>query len=157
MPEREHLRRLSNVWVKQPLYFLTACTHERRPILTAPGVPELLIEAWRVSSEINGWGVGRYVVMSDHVHFFAKPLSQRKSLSGFIRDWKRWTGGEILRVSPLAAPIWQSEFFDHVLRSVQSYEEKWNYVRENPVRAGLAAKADDWPHAGECEVLGFKL
>jgi hypothetical protein len=25
---------------------------------------------------------------------------------------------------------------------------KWNYVRENPVRAGLV-KAEDWPYAGE--------
>ena len=55
---REHLRRLSNVWVKQPLYFLTACTHERRPILTAPGVPELLIEAWRTLAS-NQW-MGRW-------------------------------------------------------------------------------------------------
>ena len=44
----------------------------------------------------------------------------------------------------LAAP-----FFDHVLRSDESYSEKWNYVRNNPVRAGLVQNADDWPYAGE--------
>jgi hypothetical protein len=32
-------------------------------------------------------------------------------------------------------PIWQREFFDHLLRSEESYDQKWNYVRENPVRA----------------------
>ena len=46
-------------------------------------------------------------------------------------------------------PIWQRRFFDHVLRSDESYAEKWNYVRENPVRAGLVKSADDWPYAGE--------
>ena len=37
----------------------------------------------------------------------------------------------------LAGGIWQEEFFDHVLRSSESYSQKWNYVKENPVRAGL--------------------
>jgi ABC-type histidine transport system ATPase subunit len=41
--------------------------------------------------------------------------------------------------------IWQRGFFDRVIRNDESYSEKWNYVRENPVRAGLAAGADDWP------------
>ena len=45
--------------------------------------------------------------------------------------------------------LWQRRFFDHVLRSDESYAQKWNYVRENPVRAGLVAKAEDWPYAGE--------
>ena len=46
-------------------------------------------------------------------------------------------------------PIWQRRFFDHVLRSEESYAQKWEYVRDNPVRAGLVTDADDWPYAGE--------
>ena len=45
--------------------------------------------------------------------------------------------------------IWQRGFFDHLLRSAESYGQKWNYVRENPVRAGLVAQPEDWPYAGE--------
>jgi putative transposase len=40
-------------------------------------------------------------------------------------------------------------FFDPVLRSNESYGQKWNYGRENPVRAGLVEKAQDWPYQGE--------
>jgi hypothetical protein len=50
-------------------------------------------------------------------------------------------------------PIWQKQFFDHLLRSPQSYGDKWAYVRENPVRAGLVARAEDWHYAGEIESL----
>jgi hypothetical protein len=39
-----------------------------------------------------------------------------------------------LKVEP---PHWQKGFFDHVLRSGESYTEKWHYIRDNPVRAGL--------------------
>jgi hypothetical protein len=49
--------------------------------------------------------------------------------------------------------MWQREFFDHVLRSAESYSEKWNYVRNNPVRAGLVSTADEWKHPGEIEIL----
>ena len=46
-------------------------------------------------------------------------------------------------------PVWQRGFFDHLLRSDESYGQKWDYVRDNPVRAGLVANAQDWPYAGE--------
>jgi hypothetical protein len=46
-------------------------------------------------------------------------------------------------------PIWQRGFFDHLLRSEESYAQKWDYVRGNPVRAQLVEKVEDWPYAGE--------
>jgi putative transposase len=49
--------------------------------------------------------------------------------------------------------IWQRGFFDHVLRSGESYSRKWNYVCENPVRAGLVRQAQDWPYAGEIVLI----
>ena len=44
-------------------------------------------------------------------------------------------------------------FFDDVLRNDESYGQKWEYVRENPVRAGLVARADEWPYEGEFVVI----
>jgi putative transposase len=100
--------------------------------------------------------------MPDHVHFFCRPEQDAKTLSRFIGAWKTWTSRRIQknRPQPTAAAtagrsLWQREFFDHLLRSSESYGEKWNYVRENPVRAGLVASADDWPNAGEIERLQF--
>ena len=40
-------------------------------------------------------------------------------------------------------------FFDHVMRSEESYSQKWLYVAENPVRKKLAARPGDWPYQGE--------
>ena len=33
-------------------------------------------------------------------------------------------------------------------RNDESYAGKWGYVRENPVRKGLAARWEDWPYQG---------
>ena len=51
------------------------------------------------------------------------------------------------------SPVWQRGFFDHLLRSDESYTQKWNYVRDNPVRAGLVTNADDWPYSGEIVLI----
>ena len=156
MPEREHLRRLDNVWLKQPIYFLTVCTDQRRKIIAAASPAGVLIESWQSAAQIHGWAVGRYVIMPDHVHFFASPAMESKSLSAFIRDWKKWTTRKLHAAGIVEPTVWQPEFFDHVLRSANSYEEKWHYVRENPVRAGLAASAEAWPYSGEIERLHFR-
>jgi hypothetical protein len=47
------------------------------------------------------------------------------------------------------ASFWQPGFYDHLLRSDENYAEKWEYVFQNPVRAGLVAQAETWRYAGE--------
>ena len=56
---------------------------------------------------------------------------------------------EAVRFEGIAAPHWQKDFFDHVLRSEESDEEKWHYVRENPVRAGLVKRWQELALCGE--------
>ena len=99
--------------------------------------------------------IGRYVVMPDHVHFFAAPATEAsKDLSSFIGKWKQRTQRRIRR-STMASFAWQPEFFDHLMRSSESYVEKWEYVRHNPVRAGLVANPEDWPYQAEIDRLAW--
>jgi hypothetical protein len=91
--------------------------------------------------------------MPDHVHFFCVPRRDDFSLQTFIGKWKEWTAKYAHRRHSVAMPLWQPEFFDHILRSSESYEEKWDYVRLNPERAGLVPNADEWPYQGELHKL----
>jgi REP element-mobilizing transposase RayT len=129
---------------------------------------KILEQEWRSAHKRHGWIIGRYVIMPDHAHFFCTPEHDAKTLSQFVGAWKRWISRRIHelivpaaaqrgpRTTSSATPsVWQCEFFDHVLRSAEGYEEKWNYVRENPLRTGLVFSADDWPYAGEIERLEF--
>ena len=100
---------------------------------------------------------GAILIMPDHVHFFCAPDENAASLSQFVGGWKRWTSRRISNLprtaSAATGPIWQREFFDHVLRSQESYDQKWNYVRDNPVRAGFVLKASEWSLPGEIDEL----
>ncbi len=91
--------------------------------------------------------------MPDHLHFFCAAELDAQPLPKFMQFWKQWTSKRLSREQKFTVPVWQEEFFDHVLRPSESYDRKWNYVRDNPLRAGLVANTDDWPFQGEIEDL----
>jgi len=148
MPDRKHLKRLGTIYQIHLRYFITACTYNRRKLLNRPEVHECLRQHWNKSLDLYGWAIGSYVVMPDHVHFFCADAESRTPLSKMVGSWKQWSAKELCTLLSVKAPFWQREFFDHLIRSGESYSDKWEYVRQNPVRAGLVAAADDWPHAG---------
>ncbi len=151
---REHLSRLRWVYRTDPtVFFLTLCVEHRRPVLASAMAADVLVAAWHDASQVHGWAVGRYVVMPDHVHFFCTPYgNDPKSLSAFVGGWKTWTRRGLRRLGERSFR-WQAEFFDHLLRSNESYAQKWEYVRQNPVRAGLTKRWEDWPYQGEITPL----
>ena len=51
------------------------------------------------------------------------------------------------------SPLFQRDCWDRQLRTGESYAQKWEYVRNNPVRKGLVAHADEWPYQGQVNVL----
>jgi putative transposase len=78
--------------------------------------------------------------MPDHLHALLS-FAHDESMSEVIRDWKRFHA----RTNHV---IWQEGYFDHRLRADDRGEQlssKMNYLRQNPVAAGLCAKAEYWP------------
>jgi REP element-mobilizing transposase RayT len=134
--------------VKHPVYFITTCTQGSTAKLANEAVHAVLREEWHNAERRHGWWVGRYVIMPDHVHFFCTALPAAKPLAAFMQRWKEWTAKRVGAELGRPAPLWQHRFFDHVLRNPESYGEKWSYVAQNPVRAGLVATPQAWPYAG---------
>lgn len=112
-------------------------------------------EVWQNAQQLYGWRVGRDVLMPDHVHFFCAPSSDSHPLEIFVGKWKKWTSKYAHRRLGLNTPLWQKEFFDHVLRSSENYAEKSEYVRHDPLRAKLVSAAEDWPYQGELHDLRY--
>ena len=102
----------------------------------------------------RGVALGRYVVMPNHVHLFAALAIDGIALPSWVQSLRSVMGKELLRLG-IQKPHWQEGFFDHLLRSQDSYAQKWNYVPNNPVRGGLVKNADDWPYQGE--IVRFHL
>jgi putative transposase len=143
--DRPH--RLDLIYIDPPLYFVTFATRDRKSI---PSLDEAQLAlhryAYRAIAKFDV-ALGRYVIMPDHVHFFVRGNRSFK-VSSWVGGLKRAMSGAVK--SPR---LWQPGFFDHILRSDESYAEKWNYVRDNPVRAGLVESAEHWPYQGEIVII----
>src|SRR5437867_7968921 len=74
-----------------------------------------------------------------------------KPLTEWVEYWKSHCARHWH--NPKRAPVWQRHFWDTQLRRGENYDEKWEYVVQNPVRAGLVTRADEWPYQGELNVL----
>jgi REP element-mobilizing transposase RayT len=144
---KPRLSRLDRLFTNTPVYFLTACTANRRALLANMGVHEVFLQYTREAGN-HGVLAGRYVLMPDHMHLFAAFSPVSPDLSVWMKGLKAVVA-RYLKSQQVSAPYWQERFFDHVLRSEESYAQKWVYVRDNPVRAGLVANWTDWPYQGE--------
>jgi putative transposase len=147
------LQRLKWVFTDCPIYYITACAHSRRRILARPDVHDTFIQFGLHAPEYGVW-VGRYVIMPDHIHLFAGFGPESTSVSSWMKSLKNAIS-KTLKAATISAPHWQKGFFDRVIRSGESYAEKWKYVQNNPVRAGLVRSAEDWLYAGEIAELMF--
>ena len=139
--------RLGWIFATDPLYFVTFCTQERQRFLAKDGVHTAFVLFAKRAEKTFNVAVGRYVIMPDHVHLFIRG-DYNFRLGPWIGALKQALA-KASKLSRAKGQIWQEGFFDHVLRSNESYRQKWNYVRENPVRAGLVKSAKDWPYQGE--------
>jgi REP-associated tyrosine transposase len=125
--------------------FLTICTLQRQTGLATRVVHEALLQAWAAADD---WLIGDYLLMPDHIHLFCAPQMHNHSIEEWITFWKRR-----FRIMCKSAPRFQSRGFHHRLRRSESYDQKVNYVRDNPVRAGLVREPEDWEFKGQLNVL----
>ena len=128
------------------IVFVTVTAEHRQTWVAQASVHELLVSAWR---DANTWLVGYYLLMPDHVHLFVAPHDIDVPLNRWMSYWKR------LFTQRAASPAWtwQPLHWDTRLRRTESYQEKWLYIRENPVRNGLVAAPEQWPYQGMLNAL----
>ena len=165
---------------QSPLYYVTICVQDRHPVLTCDTIHAAFIEN-AGKSQANGNAVGRYVLMPDHIHLFVS-VGRDTRLTDYVRflkaDLKKACRTCVAKTAPHRgaatrglsgcdalcsrpsvrggeATAWdfQDGFFDHLIRHSESYTEKWNYVRDNPVRAQFVETPDEWPYQGEITPL----
>ena len=88
------------------------------------------------------------VVMPDHVHLLLKPARNADgwhySLPEIMGSLKSAAAHKINRALSRKGPVWQEEFFDHALRASEPLSGAVEYIRNNPVKAGLVSRPKDY-------------
>lgn len=122
--------------------------------LSQPEIAEIIKEALHYRNE-REFDLFAFCIMSNHVHvvfqlFESKPgsppdLHFQISLNEIMQSLKRHTARKSNIVLGRQGPFWQDESYDHVVRDSGEFNRIINYVLENPVKAGLVSKWEDWP------------
>jgi REP element-mobilizing transposase RayT len=169
-------------------HYLTFQVVEWADIFTRKIYRDIIMDSFKYCCKNKGLEIYAFVIMSNHIHLIVK--SKPGKLSGTIRDLKSYTSRKIietifaigesrktwlLMVFKYAAnghnrnefyQVWTHENHAIELYSKSFIEQKINYIHQNPVKAGLVAKAEDYlyssagfyaglPGAFEIEVLSL--
>jgi hypothetical protein len=105
--------------------------------LSDPTLAPAVLDSARLFETKQRWHVTLLVLVPDHLHALLS-FARRESMSSVIGYWKRFHA----RKNGVA---WQEGYFDHRLRADERGEQlsaKMNYIRQNPVAAGLCAKSE---------------
>jgi putative transposase len=123
------------------------------------GNAKIVVDGWRHFEE-ERYRLHAWVVMPNHVHVLLGPLVGH-TIPEIMQAQKSFTAKAILAGSAGLRPamqknaggtpalpgrhVWQPDYYDRFIRNERHYAAAVDYIHQNPVKAGLVARAEDWP------------
>jgi putative transposase len=150
LPERKNIRLPRTQYVGRNTYFLTLCCEDRRPIFRDASHASSIVQALETIAESKSFLVHAYCVMPDHVHLVVEGSRDDSDLERFAKTFKQVTAYQHKRES--GERLWQTRFYDHILRGTDSLDAVAWYAWLNPVRVGLCSDARIYPYSGSLTV-----
>jgi REP element-mobilizing transposase RayT len=85
-----------------------------------------------------------WVVMPNHVHFLLTRAANEE-LSRILHSFKSYTSHEANKSLRRSGQFWFEEYFDRYIRDAKHFTATVRYIENNPVKAKLCARPEDWP------------
>jgi REP element-mobilizing transposase RayT len=163
---------------QEGLYYLTFQIVDWIDIFTRQVYRDIVIESFRYSIQYKDFSLFAFVIMSNHVHLIAQSNVGR--LSDTVRDIKKFTSKRILETIesfPESRKEWMLNRFSfsarqtkhnktyqlwtHENHAVYLYSpefilEKIDYLHNNPVRAGLVEKPEEYIYSSARYYAGLE-
>ena len=137
LPNRKRIRLEDYDYSQNGAYYITICTRDKEKILseiTEPAEPGdnpavVLSPTGKIVDQVlRGLpGIDIYVIMPNHIHFIFFNEKQGQ-LASVIRIFK----ANVTR--KIGTNIWQTRYYDHVIRDEADYLTKWKYIDDNPAK-----------------------
>jgi REP element-mobilizing transposase RayT len=143
-----------------PVHYLTSVAHNRLPIFKTTKLKELMCEALKEARNSGSLLIFAYVVMPDHVHALIGSQRKPSEVLQYVNGISGHRIIEYLKESRLEACLaklrqangpreFKHSLWDHhpnlkLITTENGLIEKANYIHQNPVRAGLVERAEDY-------------
>ena len=128
------------------VYFLTICTHGKIYYFKEQRFAKIIADEINYRSHVaNEVIIYAYCIMPDHVHLLLK-LSEGygKSIRNWVAAFKRYTA-RVFSMRYEVKPLWQSNFYDHIVRKEESLNTIAEYIANNPVRKNMVKQWNEYP------------
>jgi REP element-mobilizing transposase RayT len=127
------------------VYFITFNTWEKLEL--TPEARQVVLSACKFFNN-QRYQIFALVVMPDHVHMLIQPLLKSNnecwSLSSIMHSIKSYSAKQVPKVMKHIGTVWQSERYDRINRNDQEFWDTWEYIRQNPVNAGLSNTPEEY-------------
>lgn len=110
--------------------------------LKEPGIAKLIQDAI-LFFDTEKYLLSAWVVMPNHVHLVTTPLPGKR-LSSIMQSLKSFTANEANRVLKRTGMFWMPDYYDRYIRNRRHLVAAIDYVENNPVKAGLCGRPEDW-------------
>lgn len=150
LPKRKHPRMENYDYSTTGAYFVTICTKNRRCLLShivghglAPTEIQYTIygqiaeqQLFLLEKRYASMKIDQYVIMPNHIHAIllledTAGVTARPTITDIICAYKSLTTRECKKVRPLDQ-LFQTSFFEHVIRGREDYDEIAEYIVNNP-------------------------
>ncbi len=163
MEHRIHPRLKAYDYSSAGAYFITVCSKDKQHIFGHVTHPTLnnasavgralapatvILSSWgkiveqqllELENRFDSIRIDKYVIMPNHVHLILilsdckAGASTRPTVSDILRAWKSLSTRNC-KLAGFNGTLWQTSFYDHIIRDEADYLTRWNYIDTNPAK-----------------------
>jgi len=144
---------LKHLDVENCVYFITSCIQERHRVFASATYAQIVMDSIVYGRENHWYYLLGFVVMPSHIHLAIVPTDRK--VPDIIKGIKGFTSREINKLRDIKGKLWQDGYRDFAMDNRKAIIQKLLYIEENPVRAFLVVKPEDYPFssAGRRDLL----
>jgi putative transposase len=144
--QRKKIRLQASRYSGKQIYFVTLCCEDRTPTFANESLGHWLVTELLKSAAEQGFAIHAYCVMPDHVHLLVEGMIETCDLVRFISLFKQQSA--FYYKKKIGRRLWQSSYYDHILRKPVATDTVAWYIWLNPVRQGLCSAPQDYSLSG---------
>jgi putative transposase len=147
---RKTIRLATENYRGRRIYFATLCCLNRRRLFTGETPARQLLDQLIACAALHDFSLHAYCLMPDHLHILVEGKGDSCDLTRFVAEFKQQTAFEYRKRAGLS--LWQSRYYDHILRNADDIENVAWYIWTNPIRKGLCTAPQEYPFSGSLTI-----
>jgi len=156
---------------QQAVHFVTCTVAQWIDVFTRSDYADIVVDSLKFCQEKKGLCIFGWVIMSNHLHMICS-CQQGFELSDALRDFKKFTSTAVVtaieqnkRESRKSWMLWLLKQKDEILfwqpgnhpeeiRTRDFFRQKLDYIHNNPVRAGIVDKPEEYRYSSARDFYG---